>query len=219
MINMTNMCYTIKIDLIRDQLEKQFGATFTEPDSYQPSSRANAFSLPKLPVICSDNPNEIRLFTWGLIPYWVKDTKSASEIRMKTFNAKSETLAEKPSFRNPLQKKRCLVLASGFYEWQTQEKLKIPYLIGLKDRHAFALAGLFDQWTNRETGEIEKTFTVITTRANPMMEIIHNLKKRMPVILSPGQESLWLDLKTEPYNMGFFEPFPEELMVAEKIPR
>jgi len=211
------MCYTIKIDLTREELEKRFGAKFTEAGEYNSGNRINAFSLPKLPVICSDNPGEIRLFTWGLIPYWVKDFKNASEIRTKTFNAKAETLAEKPSFRNSLHRKRCILPVNGFYEWQTLDKLKIPYFITLKNLPVFALAGLYDQWTNRDTGETVNTFTVITTRANPMMEEIHNLKKRMPVILSPSHEQLWLDLKTEPAPSGIFEPFPEELMQAEKL--
>jgi putative SOS response-associated peptidase YedK len=211
------MCYTIKIDLTREQLELRFGAKLDSPDSYKPGSRINAFSLPQLPVICNDDPFSIRIFTWGLIPFWVKDANSAKEIRMKTFNAKSESLAEKPSFRNSLNRKRCLVLANGFYEWHTDGKKKIPYFIGLKDQIAFALAGLYDQWTNRETGEKTDTFTVITTRANPMMEEIHNLKKRMPVILAPGTEQRWLDLNIDPLLERLFEPYPEELMFAELL--
>ncbi len=211
------MCYTIKIDLTREQLELRFGAKLDSPDSYKPGNRINAFSLPQLPVICNDDPFSIRIFTWGLIPFWVKDANSAKEIRMKTFNAKSESLAEKPSFRNSLNRKRCLVLATGFYEWHTDGKKKIPYFIGLKDQVAFALAGLYDQWTNRETGEKTDTFTVITTRANPMMEEIHNLKKRMPVILAPGTEQRWLDLNTDPLQEQLFEPYPEELMFAELL--
>ncbi len=113
------MCYTIKIDLTREQLELRFGAKLDLPESYKPGNRISAFSLPQLPVICNDDPLSIRLFTWGLIPFWVKDSNSAKDIRMKTFNAKSETLAEKPSFRNSLNRKRCLVLATGFYEWHT----------------------------------------------------------------------------------------------------
>jgi putative SOS response-associated peptidase YedK len=211
------MCYTIKIDLTREQLELRFGAKLDSPESYKPGSRINAFSLPQLPVICNDDPFSIRIFTWGLIPFWVKDANSAKEIRMKTFNAKSESLAEKPSFRNSLNRKRCLVLATGFYEWHTDGKKKIPYFIGLKDQIAFALAGLYDQWTNRETGEKTDTFTVITTRANPMMEDIHNLKKRMPVILAPGTEKRWLDLNIDPLQEQLFEPYPEELMFAELL--
>lgn len=211
------MCYTIKIDLTREELERRFGAKLSEPKKYQRRSKANAFSLPLLPVICNDNFGEIRLYYWGLIPNWVRDAKNASEIRTKTFNARSETLAEKPSFRHILNRKRCLVLTNGFYEWQTSGKEKIPYFIGLSEQSAFALAGLYDQWTNHETGEEINTFTVITTRANPMMEEIHNIKKRMPVILAPEAEQRWLDLSGIPENTGIFEPFPEKLMFAEKI--
>lgn len=211
------MCYTIKIDLTREELEKRFGAKFKESEAYNSGDRVSAFSLPRLPVICSDNPDEIKLFTWGLIPYWIKDFKNAAEIRTKTFNAKSETLADRPSFRNSLHRKRCLIPTNGFYEWQTLEKLKIPYFITLKNQPVIALAGLFDQWTNRETGEITNTFTIVTTRANPMMEEIHNLKKRMPVILAPEAEKLWLDLKTDPNKAGLFEPFPDELMLATRV--
>jgi putative SOS response-associated peptidase YedK len=209
------MCYTIKINLTREELEKQFGVKFEQTEDYATGDRVTAFSLPRLPVICSDNSQEIKILSWGLIPYWVKDIKTASEIRMKTFNAKAETLSEKPSFRNSLNRRRCLVLTQGFYEWHTEGKEKTPYYICLKDRSAFTLAGLFDQWKNEESGEILKTFTVITTRANTMMEQIHNLKKRMPVILSSEAEQLWLDLKTDPVKSGLFEPFPEDKMFAE----
>jgi putative SOS response-associated peptidase YedK len=211
------MCYTIKIDLTREQLELRFGAKLDLSELYQTGSRISAFSLPRLPVICSDNPLSIRIFTWGLIPFWVKDSNSAKDIRMKTFNAKSETLIEKPSFRNSLNTKRCLVLTTGFYEWHTDGKMKTPYFIGLKDQLAFALAGLYDQWTNPETAEKIDTFTVITTRANPMLEEIHNVKKRMPVILAPGAEQNWLNLQTDPLRENLFEPYPEEFMFAEKL--
>lgn len=208
------MCYTVKIDLTREELERRFGAKFKEPDAYTTGSRVNAFSLPKLPVICNDKPEEIRLYTWGLIPYWIKDAGKANEIRMKTFNARCESLAEKASYRNIIGIKRCLVLVNGFYEWQTLEKSKIPYYIGLNDETAIALAGLFDQWINPLTGEIIDTFTIITTKANPMLEIIHNLKKRMPVILSEENQKRWLDPKSDPSDCGLFEPFPENRMFS-----
>jgi putative SOS response-associated peptidase YedK len=211
------MCYTVKIDLTREELEKRFGASYVESEPFHTGERVNAFSLPRMSVICSDHPNEIRLLTWGLIPYWVKDTKSASEIRTKTFNAKSETLSEKPSFRNSLRRKRCLVPVSGFYEWQAQEKRKIPYYITLKEQPILALAGLYDIWTNPESGEVLNTFTIVTTHANPMMEVIHNLKKRMPVILNSDGERIWLDISSDPVKEGLFLPFAQELMKAEKV--
>jgi putative SOS response-associated peptidase YedK len=211
------MCYTIKIDLTREALEKRFGASFRDQQPVYPGNRVQAFSLPVLPVICSENPAEIRLFYWGLIPFWVKDARSASEIRTKTFNAKAETLHEKPSFRHSLQRKRCLIPVNGFYEWQTKDKRKIPFYISLVHQPVMSLAGLYDQWKNPETGEVLNSFTIITTRANQMMEEIHNLKKRMPVILSPEAEQSWLMPETDPIKEGFFEPFPQEMMQAENL--
>jgi len=211
------MCYTVKIDLTREELERRFGAKFTKPEEYKPWAKINAFALPALPVICIENPGEIKLYLWGLIPYWTKDAGKADDIRKKTFNARSESLGEKASYRHLIGKKRCLVLVNGFYEWQTLEKAKIPFYIGLKNESAFALAGLYDQWVDPSTGEILNTFTIITTRANPMLEIIHNLKKRMPVILSEEDQEKWLDVRTDPVSSGLFEPFPENRMFSEQL--
>ncbi len=212
------MCYTIKINLTREQIEKRFKAVLQQPELFASGDRINAFSLPRVPVICCDNPEEIRLFFWGLIPFWVKNLVSANEIRRKTFNAKAETLTEKPSFKNSINSKRCLVVVSGFYEWQTTENKKIPYLMSLKDQPIFALAGLYDIWKNPENNEIFKTFTIITTKANPKMEEIHNLKKRMPVILSCEDEKRWLSPELTSTEMTrIFEPYPQDQMEFEKI--
>jgi putative SOS response-associated peptidase YedK len=212
------LCYTIKIDLSREQIEKRFRASLQQPELYSPGYKFSAFSLPLLPVVCNDSPDQIRLYAWGLIPFWVKDAETADALRRRTFNAKSETLAEKASFRNSFKNKRCLVIASGFYEWQTLGKEKIPYLMGLKDQQAFSLAGLFDSWKDPATDNVLNTFTVITTHANPKMEEIHNLKKRMPVILDPDHERKWLapDLSVREIQT-IFEPFPQERMTFERI--
>jgi putative SOS response-associated peptidase YedK len=212
------LCYTIKIDLTREQIEKRFRATLQQPELFSPGEKFSAFALPALPVICNDSPDRVKLFMWGLIPFWVKDSETADALRRRTFNAKSETLAEKPSFRNSFRTKHCLVITSGFYEWQTLGKEKIPYLMGLKEQQAFSLAGLYDRWKDPTTGAILDTFTVITTRANPRMEEIHNLKKRMPVILDPGEERKWLssDLSSSEIQ-AVFEPFPQERMTFERL--
>ena len=212
------MCYTIEINLTREQLEKRFNATLNKNLPYRKQQRANAFSLPDCPVVTSENPNEIVLKTWGLIPKWVKDEAYARNIRTKTFNAKSETLLDKPSFRHTVQAQKCLVLTNGFYEWQTRNKFKQPYFIGVKDEEAFALAGLYDNWTNRETGELLSTFTIITTRANPMMEEIHNTKKRMPVILSRKDEETWIDPELQvDKSLSYLKPYEEKRMFAEEV--
>lgn len=212
------MCYTIEINLTREQIEKRFNAKFKNGSDFEPRQKVSAFTLPDLPVICSDSKDEIKLFTWGLIPFWVRNEEDAKSIRTKTFNARAESIADKASYKNSFKSKRCLVLADGFYEWHTMGKEKIPYFINLKDDNPFALAGLYDNWLNRETGEYINTFTVITTRANPMLERIHNLKKRMPVILPPDIEKQWLDINLPPADLkAMLEPFNEELMSAERI--
>jgi len=211
------MCYTVKINYTREELEKRFGIVTGEDSKYVSGDRISAFSLPLMPVISSDQPHTIKIMTWGLIPFWIRDQKNADEIRKKTFNAKCETLAEKPAFRTSYRGKRCIIPVNGFYEWQTLDKLKIPYYITLKHQPLIALAGLYDIWTNKETGEVINTFTIITTRANAMMEEIHNLKKRMPVILHPGNESKWLNVQTDPYKEKIFEPYDQNMMEAIEL--
>jgi putative SOS response-associated peptidase YedK len=212
------MCYTIEINLTREQLEKRFNASLDKHLPYRKQQRVSAFTLPDCPVVCAGNPAEIRLYKWGLIPFWSRDEAYAREIRMKTFNAKAETIADKASYRHLVKSKKCLVLTNGFYEWQARGKERQPYFIRLKDTEAFALAGLFDSWTNRTTGEIVNTFTIITTRANPLLEKIHNTKKRMPVILNPEDEPLWIDaslpLET---TLNFLRPYDEDRMQADEM--
>ena len=212
------MCYTIEINLTREQIEKRFNAKFKNGSDFQPRKKVSAFTLPDLPIICSDSADEIKLFTWGLIPFWVRNEEDAKSIRTKTFNARAETISDKASYRNSFKSKRCLVLADGFYEWHTSGKEKIPYFINLEDNSPFALAGLYDNWLNRETDVYTDTFTVITTKANPLLEKIHNIKKRMPVILPPDIEKQWLDISIPLTDLQLMlEPFDEKLMSAERI--
>jgi putative SOS response-associated peptidase YedK len=212
------MCFTININLTRNALESRFGAKFRDPGSFRPGYYYNAFEIPELPVIQSEDPESISLVKWGLIPFWVKDSKAASEIRLKTFNARAETIREKPSFRGPVKNKRCLILCRGFYEWQHRGNEKIPHYIYLDGEPPMALAGLYDNWTDRETGEMTQTCSVITTAANPMMEMIHNSKKRMPVILPESSENSWIDpgLSAEE-ALEFLEPVAESEMRAHTI--
>jgi putative SOS response-associated peptidase YedK len=212
------LCYTIEINLTREQLVRRFKANIDPETPFRKGQRINAFSLPDCPVICAEQPDLIQLRKWGLVPVWTIDEAYAKEIRIKTFNAKSETITTKPSFRHLIKQNKCLVLTNGFYEWQARGKEKQPYFINIKDTDAFALAGLYDTWINRETGEVFKTFTIITTAANPLMEKIHNTKKRMPVILHEKDEREWINpnlpLDT---SLNYLKPFDENLMIAEEI--
>src|SRR5207245_977678 len=135
------------------------------------------------------------LLHWGLIPSWAKDTT----VGYKMINARSETIMEKPSFKKPFQKSRCLVAADGFFEWSVPvgSKSKIPMRITLQSREPFAMAGLWEKWKSPEGKEI-RSFTIITTAANKVMEPIHN---RMPVILSKESEDQWLDPESKPEKL------------------
>lgn len=123
---------------------------------------------------------------WGLVPAWSKDSSSAA----KMINARAETLAEKPSFREAFKTRRCLIPADGFYEWQRdQEKEKQPVFIHLSTQQPLAFAGIYEHWKKPEGGWLS-TCAVITTEANTKLQAIHH---RMPVILTPEQQSVWLD--------------------------
>jgi putative SOS response-associated peptidase YedK len=138
-----------------------------------------------VPVIIANSPRRIVLMRWGLIPHWPKDAKTA----YKMINARVETLTQRPAFRSLLAANRCLVAASGFYEWQGEGREKTPYSIHAEDEPYIAFAGLYDVW-QRLGGEDLSTFTIITTDADAMMARLHN---RMPVILARELEEAWLD--------------------------
>ncbi|MCA9067573.1 MAG: SOS response-associated peptidase, partial [Planctomycetaceae bacterium] len=157
---------------------------------------------------------ELSLLRWGLIPSWAKDPK----IGNRMINARAETLAEKPSFRVAFRKRRCLVLADGFFEWQKVEGAKRPHFIHRQDDAPFAFAGLWDHW--QQDGKEIQSCTIITTTANSLMEPLHN---RMPVILSEETFPIWLDPEFQnrnalqdllrPCNADLLEAYPVSTQV------
>lgn len=182
------MCFHSKQSKSAQELKNRFKATFENEALFQPAIY-NGFQFPQTPVITNKQPNTIQLFNWGLIPFWAKD----DSIKKNTLNARIETIHEKPSFRNAVNN-RCLILADGFYEWQwidDKGKQKQKYLITLSNDELFAFAGLWSEWTDKQTGEILNTYTILTTDANHLMAEIHNTKKRMPVIVA--NENDWLN--------------------------
>lgn len=110
----------------------------------------NAFNFPKYPIITKSD--EVQVFNWGLIPFWTKDETNADEIRRMTLNARADTIFEKPSFREPIMKKRCIVPSTGYFEWRHEGSKKIPYYIYLKDEPIFSMAGIYDTWLDKVTG-------------------------------------------------------------------
>lgn len=175
-------------------MEERFKVPSLYDPRYMEANLLSAFQKPYLPVITQNHPEQIRFLRWGLIPAWVKDRETAMKISNSTFNARAESIFEKPSFRAAANYKRSLVLVHGFFEWHHKSSGdKIPYYIKRKDNRPFAFAGLSEDWTDKESGEIIESLSIITTRANPLMEKVHNSKKRMPVILDERNEKDWIN--------------------------
>ena len=187
------MCYNISAKKQPQEFEKRFGAAVAKGETISAHYYLSGFNHPKTPVISSIEPNIIHNYNWGLIPAFCKTVKDAKEMMVKTLNAKSETVFALPSFKNSIRQKRCMVLADGFYEWRTLGKLKYPYFIQLKSKEAFAFGAIYNDWVNKDTGEIINSFSIITTPANPLMAKIHNVKLRMPLILPKEIERDWLN--------------------------
>jgi len=178
------MCgrFTLTTDL--DQVEERFSFRRTADASFTPRYNI-APSQPVLAVIKDGDERRAGFLRWGLIPSWAKE----EAIGNRMINARAETIAEKPSFKRALQKRRCLVIADGFYEWKAEGKKKTPMFITLQSREPFGFAGLWETW-KAPSGEAIHSCTIITTTPNKLMEAIHN---RMPVILSREAETVWLD--------------------------
>jgi putative SOS response-associated peptidase YedK len=148
----------------------------------------------------------LALLRWGLIPAWATDPGIGNRL----LNARAETVADKPAFRSAFRQRRCLIPASGFYEWQQAGRRKQPYFLRPRDGRPFAFAGLWERW-NGPGGAVESC-TVLTTQANELMRPLH---ERMPVILEPGSDGLWLDpLTPADVLRGLLVPYPSERMAA-----
>lgn len=159
--------------------------------------------------------NRLDIMRWGLIPSWAKDPKIGNNL----INARGETVHEKPSFRAAFKRRRCLIVADGFYEWQTlDDGSKQPLYITLTDRRPFGFAGLWEFWTDSATGSELTTCTIITTAPNAFMRNIHN---RMPVIVPREEYARWLDPSQEDPTalLPLLRPYPDELMTAWPVSR
>jgi len=202
--------------------------TLTNPD---PTVIAKTFNLDSVPVDVpgrynvaptqavatvlndADNLRHFAWMAWGLVPSWSKDAKGAG----KLINARAETVAEKPSYRAALSKRRCLLIADGFYEWRLNaDKTKTPMYIRLESGQPFGFAGLWERWTNPDSGEILTSCALITTTANDVVKPIHD---RMPVILPPDAYADWLNYKqTDGQQITrLLTPYPADLMIAYPV--
>jgi putative SOS response-associated peptidase YedK len=190
---------------------KLFGYRFKVDEQQTLTLKDNYNIAPSqtMPVIVKHSPNSICMMKWGLIPSWSKDGKSM------VINARAETLSEKPMFKNLLKTKRCLIPATGFYEWKKTNDGKQPFYISLKNHELFGFAGLYDIWINPK-GEKVFSYTIITCPPNKIMSEIHF---RMPVIIEKDNEDRWLDPNNsdESKLLIYLKSYNDDQMVAYPI--
>ncbi len=202
---------------------KRFGLEESSVEDVQnkipPIYHTSGFANPLMPVVTADQKDVMQAFEWGLIPHWAKDVVTAMKMNKQTLNARVETITEKASFRNSAGKKHCWVIVDGFFEYHHLKGKTYPFFIQNQDRSPFALAGLWETWRNEKEGIVKNTVSIVTAPGNGIMAKIHNNPKmegpRMPLILSPENEQLWLDLvnqrEGEPKN-DYLSLFEKDLM-------
>ncbi|MCA1557825.1 MAG: SOS response-associated peptidase [Acidobacteria bacterium] len=160
-----------------------------------------------------DGERQVKELRWGLVPSWAKDRSMGG----KLINARSETVREKPAFREAFKRRRCLIPADGFYEWQRRDGYSQPYYFKMADERPFALAGLWDRWGGPD-GELVESCAILTTEANEVLRPVHD---RMPVILSADSYDLWLDSDLRKLDIvkELLRPYPAAEMTAYPVSR
>ena len=199
------MCGRFQLSVKGKQISERFNVEVFD-ELYKPNY--NCAPSQKLPVITNEHPNNLSYFQWGLIPFWAKDPK----VGFRNINTRSETISEKPSFKNAFKKRRCLIPANGFYEWK-KDSNKTPYRIFVKEDKLFAIAGIWEAWRDAES-RVTNTFSIITTSANSLVVDIHN---RMPVILNAEDEHVWLNENDIAVLNKLLVPYNPEKMEAYTI--
>jgi putative SOS response-associated peptidase YedK len=190
-----------------------------------PLHHASGFSHPELLIYTNDSPDFPEVAIWGLVPHWVRDEEQLQKTWNNTLNARGETIFDKPSFRDAAKHNRCLIFIDGFYEHHHYLKKTFPFLIQKKDKTPMALAGLYSVWKNPKTNGLIKTFSIVTTKGNPLMSKIHNNPKlkeaRMPLILPEALEDAWLiaietDADVQDIQ-NLMQPYPEQDLKAYTV--
>jgi putative SOS response-associated peptidase YedK len=207
------MCGRSTITKLKIEIQVRFDANFfsDDVDRYHVLPNYNVAPTNLMPVIVEGEPRIIKLYRWGLIPAWAKDTKIGSSM----INARIESLHEKPAFRNLISSQRCILPLDGFYEWKRSSHGKIPYRIQTSDQEIFSVAGLWDQWRDSSNGEVVHSFTMITLAANEFMQQVHD---RMPAILNPTAESRWLDATIPTKEvLEVIEPYASDKMKMYRV--
>jgi len=189
--------------------------------NFEDKYHASGFAHPQIIAYTNEQPTEPTLLTWGLVPQWIKKEQDAKSIWNKTINARSETIFEKPSFRDAAKNNRCIIPVNGFYEHHHFKGKKYPFYIHKIDDEPLNIAGIWSEWPNQETGEIVQSCSIVTTQANAMMAKIHNNPKlpepRMPVILPKAREEEWLKSNDKKSLQQLLHPLAEKELKAHTV--
>lgn len=213
------MCYTVSVEkkakeAIREYLKSNEGVQMNF-DFGEDLYFVSGFKHPKLPII---KQASIELSEWGLIPSFAFSTQFANEMQAKTLNAHSGRIHETRSYKKPILSQRCVLVVDGFFDNQDVNGKKFPYYIYPTNGKVFYMGCIYNSWTDKDTGEIRDTFSIVTTDANKLMAKIHNLKKRMPLILDYKDVADWIDPDTPIGRINsLMIPFADEEMDAHSI--
>ncbi len=221
------MCYHYSIATTAEEIAGMYKIKLKLPqiNPEPPYYHVNGFNFNHLPAVYKDNKQgelKLEFMQWGLVPGWVKGKEKALKIRSATLNARSETADNKPSFRSAFRYRPCLVPATGYFEWMHRDRKKYPFFIYLPGKPCFSFAGIWEEWINEQTGEILKSFSILTCEANFLTGKIHNSKKRMPVIVGNENESedKWLNIQSDKSERKkILKPYATEKMDAYSISR
>jgi putative SOS response-associated peptidase YedK len=228
------MCYSVssltkaRLDYARHRADDPFSIAALEKELEEllkdepPLGWVNGFAHPRLLVFTQSEPMKPRLFRWGLVPSWVRDREQASLLAKQTLNARSESLWEKPSFRDSAKSRRCLIIVDAFFEYHHQGKTKFLHRMRCADDKPLCLAGLYAVWGGTPNGIPYHSCSIVTTEANPAMTLVHNQSKsgesRMPVVLNPALCKLWLAPDAGPANLQpCLQPVPTETLCYEAV--
>jgi putative SOS response-associated peptidase YedK len=208
------MCGRFVSKAKKEEIEKEFKVEISDGSHTAP--RYNIAPTQMIAAIVEvESLRQISSFKWGLIPSWGRD----DSIGNKLINARAETLTEKPSFREAFRSRRCIIPASGFFEWQkTSNGAKQPFYFYLKEKEVFGFAGLWEEWLDKQTGELTETCTIITNGANEVLKPVHD---RMPVILRSDCYEQWLDQKETNTDrlQKLLTPYSAEKMTSHAVSR
>jgi putative SOS response-associated peptidase YedK len=215
------MCYNVTSKLGSKDIEKlaQDLQVIIDLDEVRDYYSVSGFAHTTLPVITAEK--RLTAYRWGLIPPWTKDWDKAKVLRSQCLNCIGEEMEGKPSFRGAVKNQQfCIIPLNGFYEWHHYGDQKYPHYIYPKNDKLFYVAGIYEQWTNKAIDEVHNTFSIVTVAANERMSWIHNVKKRMPNILSLDEAKMWIDSGISfAEKKKLIKPYDQDLMADHPVSR